>query len=199
MTTTGDIVYASSGSTPGRIGIGSTGDVLTVAGGIPSWAAPAGGGKVAQVLQTVKADTFTSNSTSFTDITGLSVTITPTLNTSKILVSYSVSGASTEATSSSMAAVRLMRGSTVIGVANSAGLQQLATGGISTRLTGSQYMTITAAGDFLDSPATTSATTYKIQGYVGGGTFFINQIEDDASNASIYRTISTITVMEILA
>jgi hypothetical protein len=44
MTTTGDIIYASSGSTPGRIGIGSTGNVLTVAGGIPSWAAPAGGG-----------------------------------------------------------------------------------------------------------------------------------------------------------
>ncbi len=44
MTTTGDIVYASSGSTPGRIGIGSTGNVLTVAGGIPSWAAPSAGG-----------------------------------------------------------------------------------------------------------------------------------------------------------
>ena len=44
MTTTGDIVYASSGSTPGRIGIGSTGNVLTVAGGIPSWAAPAASG-----------------------------------------------------------------------------------------------------------------------------------------------------------
>jgi len=44
MTTTGDIIYASSGSTPGRIGIGSTGNVLTVAGGIPSWAAPASGG-----------------------------------------------------------------------------------------------------------------------------------------------------------
>ena len=44
MTTTGDIVYASSGSTPGRIGIGSTGNVLTVSGGIPSWAAPAAGG-----------------------------------------------------------------------------------------------------------------------------------------------------------
>ena len=44
MTTTGDTIYSSSGSTPARLGIGSTGNVLTVAGGIPSWAAPAAGG-----------------------------------------------------------------------------------------------------------------------------------------------------------
>jgi hypothetical protein len=44
MTTTGDTIYSSSGSTPARLGIGSTGDVLTVAAGVPSWAAPAGGG-----------------------------------------------------------------------------------------------------------------------------------------------------------
>ena len=42
MTTTGDTIYSSSGSTPARLGIGSTGQVLTVAGGIPSWATPAG-------------------------------------------------------------------------------------------------------------------------------------------------------------
>ena len=44
MTTTGDTIYSSSGSTPARLGIGSTGQVLTVAGGVPSWATPAGGG-----------------------------------------------------------------------------------------------------------------------------------------------------------
>jgi hypothetical protein len=44
MTTTGDTIYSSSGSTPARLGIGTTGQVLTVAGGVPSWAAPAGGG-----------------------------------------------------------------------------------------------------------------------------------------------------------
>jgi len=40
MTTTGDTIYSSSGSTPARLGIGSTGQVLTVASGIPSWATP---------------------------------------------------------------------------------------------------------------------------------------------------------------
>jgi hypothetical protein len=42
MTTTADIIYSSSGSTPARLGIGSTNDVLTVAGGVPTWAAPGG-------------------------------------------------------------------------------------------------------------------------------------------------------------
>ena len=57
MTTTGDIVYASSGSTPGRIGIGSTGNVLTVAGGIPSWAAPSSG-----ALTLISTTTFSASS-----------------------------------------------------------------------------------------------------------------------------------------
>ena len=43
MTTTGDMVYSSSGSTPARLGIGTTGQVVTVAGGIPSWATPSTG------------------------------------------------------------------------------------------------------------------------------------------------------------
>jgi len=38
MTTTGDTIYSSSGSTPARLGIGSTGQVLTVSGGVPTWA-----------------------------------------------------------------------------------------------------------------------------------------------------------------
>jgi hypothetical protein len=44
MTTTGDTIYSSSGSTPARLGIGTTGQILTVAGGVPTWATAAGGG-----------------------------------------------------------------------------------------------------------------------------------------------------------
>jgi hypothetical protein len=43
MTTTGDSIYSSSGSTPARLGIGTTGQVLTVSGGLPAWATPASG------------------------------------------------------------------------------------------------------------------------------------------------------------
>ncbi len=44
LTTTGDIIYSSSGTTAARRAVGSTGDVLTVTGGVPVWAAPAAGG-----------------------------------------------------------------------------------------------------------------------------------------------------------
>jgi hypothetical protein len=52
MTTTGDTIYSSSGSTPARLGIGSTGNVLTVAGGVPTWAAPASGGGMTLISET---------------------------------------------------------------------------------------------------------------------------------------------------
>ena len=68
MTTTGDTIYSSSGSTPARLGIGSTGNVLTVAGGVPTWAAPAGGGSG---LTLIKRATYTSvagTGTTFDDV-----------------------------------------------------------------------------------------------------------------------------------
>jgi hypothetical protein len=58
MTTTGDTIYSSSGSTPARLGIGSTGNVLTVAGGVPTWAAPSSG-----ALTLITSGTFTASST----------------------------------------------------------------------------------------------------------------------------------------
>jgi hypothetical protein len=69
MTTTGDIIYSSSGSTPGRIGIGSTGNVLTVASGIPSWAAPAGGGSNF-ALENAGGTSLSGSSTTISGISG---------------------------------------------------------------------------------------------------------------------------------
>ena len=62
LTTTGDIYYASAANTPARLAIGSTSNVLTVAGGIPSWAAPASGGFVG-CKATKTADQTLSNNT----------------------------------------------------------------------------------------------------------------------------------------
>ena len=62
MTTTGDTIYSSSGSTPARLGIGSTGQVLTVAAGIPSWATPTATGFVGVSL-CKSADQSISNTT----------------------------------------------------------------------------------------------------------------------------------------
>lgn len=68
--TTGDIIYASGANTPARLGIGSTSQVLTVSGGVPSWATPAGGGGMTQILAPTSiftsptTNTFTTSSIS---------------------------------------------------------------------------------------------------------------------------------------
>jgi hypothetical protein len=66
MTTTGDMVYSSSGSTPARLGIGTTGQVITVAGGIPSWATPASGGMTLLETGTLSGASVTTGTLSFT-------------------------------------------------------------------------------------------------------------------------------------
>ena len=65
MTTTGDTIYSSSGSTPARLGIGTTGQVMTVSGGVPSWATPSSGS-----LTQLATGTFSGSSISLTSISG---------------------------------------------------------------------------------------------------------------------------------
>jgi hypothetical protein len=82
MTTTGDTIYSSSGSTPARLGIGTTGQVLTVAGGVPSWASPAAGGGLT-LISTVT-------------LSGASTTLSSIPQTYKylLLVGYGIYGSS---------------------------------------------------------------------------------------------------------
>ena len=155
-TTTGDIIYASGANTPARRAIGSTGNVLTVAGGVPTWAAPAGGGKVLQVVQGTKTSSTSTTSTTFVD-TGLSVAITPTLNTSKIMVFVShpfVFTSRTGASDFNLSQYNLMRDSTQL-IKTSIGVDKYSA------TNGDFYTSI--AFSYLDSPATTSSTTYKTQ------------------------------------
>ena len=158
------------------------------------WQAVAGG-KVAQVVSTSKTDTFTSASTSFTDITGLSVSITPTAATSKVLVIAQVSGSMDTGVASLF--FRMMRDSTAINIGDTAGSRQRATFGFSNTI---QSESVSGTASFLDSPATTSATTYKMQGMnSSAGTFYINRSKQDADTVNYSRSASSITVMEILA
>jgi hypothetical protein len=114
LTTTGDIYYASSASTPARLGIGSTGNVLTVASGVPSWAAPAGGGKILQVVQGTLTTEVSSSSSALTD-TGLTATITPSATTSKILVFAVLNGVEkSSAAADNQVHLALLRGATTI-------------------------------------------------------------------------------------
>ncbi len=194
QTTTGALAYRSATANVNTaLPIGTTGQILTVAGGVPTWANPAGGGKVFQVLSTTKSDSFTSASTSFTDITGLSVSITPSSASSKILVLYNVSGS--QAVAAQIARSRLMRGSTEINIGDAA--SNRARGTSDPFSVASQIIGTTIAGSFLDSPATTSAITYKFQIATSGGTVYVNRSEDDSDSTIRSRTVSTITVMEI--
>jgi hypothetical protein len=153
------------------------------------------GGKLGQVVSTVKTDTFSSSATSFTDITGLSVSITPSAATSKVLVLVSYQQSLSGDISGHY---RLMRDSTAIFIGDTAGSRTRSTNNAySSSLAGYQFGTFSPI--FLDSPATTSATTYKVQGFVNTGTFFVNRSPGDGDNANNDRTAASITVMEILA
>jgi hypothetical protein len=158
MTTTGDTIYSSSGSTPARLGIGGTGDVLTVAGGVPSWAAPAGGGKIVQVINTAYS-TATSGTTSYVD-SGITATITPTSASNNILVMTTVSLESSRSSSTNTPVnVQLLRGATTVANYDTRQWNYIAGFPSGTPVT-SLVTTLT----YMDSPATTSATTYKIRG-----------------------------------
>jgi hypothetical protein len=146
-------------------------------------------GTVLQVVSKTKNDIFSSSSTSFTDITGLSVSITPTSASSKILVLVS-SNYGTGA-GSQLLTINLVRGATNIATPNNTGLTYSGTA-VAYQTTSDQVANYSI--NFLDSPATTSATTYKVQGKVTGGTFYVN-----GRNSADLNTVSTITVMEIAA
>ena len=153
-------------------------------------------GNVIQVVSTTKTDAFSSTSTSFTDITGLSVSITPTASSSKILVMYSLSMSAISGEYSSI--FRMVRGSTAICIGDTSGSRTRATN-MNRTSTGNQNQSWVLSQNFLDSPATTSSTTYKIQGFVQAGTFYVNRTQLNDDGDYIGATTSTITVMEIAA
>jgi len=176
-TTLGDIEYRSStANTNTRLGIGSTGQVLTVAGGVPSWATPAGGGKVLQVVQATYSTAISSSSSSFTD-TGLTASITPTSATSKVLVFIGGKMQKSSGNADNSIALRLVRGSTNL-ITNTA----LYTASTLTFQT--SYSLV-----YQDNPATTASTTYKLQ---------IASENNTASVAFMFGSeTATIVLMEI--
>jgi hypothetical protein len=187
MTTTADMIYSSSGSTPARLGIGTAGQVLTVNSGAtaPEWATPAGGGG-GKVLQVVQASTTTSQtiaSTSYQD-TNLTAIITPTSATSTILVMVSQFGYQSRNSTSINSSLQIVRGVTSIYDADFAA--RLTATGATAVLLGVYTNLI-----YEDSPATTSATTYKTQG----------KVSSTADNGQIIyqdnSAPSTITLLEI--
>jgi hypothetical protein len=185
LTTTGDTIYSSSGSTPARLGIGSNGNVLTVAGGVPTWAAPAGGGKVLQVVSATTTTSTTIATTTMTDTT-ITATITPTLASSKILVILNGTLKYSRGSTYQGVGANLLRNGTNIAAFGNENAGRIEVGNSTTVAVNSIFSL-----NYLDNPATTSATTYKLQAKVLITNFSGSSTWQDGS------TPSTITLLEI--
>jgi hypothetical protein len=179
VTANGDLIVGTSSGAVGRLGIGSTDQVLKVSGGVPVWATPAGGGKVLQVVSAVYNTKTDSTTASYID-TGLTATITPTLATSTIIVAWGIDWRKDSANAANAVNMKLLRGATAIVTSYSLGY------------TGSAIYNIgTWAGSYKDSPATTSATTYKVQFNSDNGTGTVSSIPYGANS------LGSIVLMEI--
>ena len=167
--------------------IGASGDTITIPSGatLTNSGTATGFGKILQVVQANKSDMASSTSQTFADISGLSVDITPSSTSSKVLVSFFAQ----VSTNNHDAQIKLLRDSTAI----------VGTGASNTNATVNAR---TYQGDiintfgtmYLDSPSTTSATTYKLQWRLNvAQTVYLNRRMGDTA----FSTISNITVMEV--
>jgi len=155
------------------------------------------GGGIIQVKSVTKTDEFSTESTSLVDVTGLSVTITPTRSDSKILIMATVNVGTDN---SNFMYGQLLRDSTHIfrgdAASNRPRRSFMYYNGTSSSNEG---MSATRTITHMDEPATTSATTYKIQiECAQAGEAHVNRSERD-NDGSGYdgRLASSITVMEI--
>ena len=159
----GDLIVGTAADTAGRLGIGTAGQVLKVNSGATAleWGTAGGGGKVLQVVSVAYSTNKNIATTTFTD-TNLTLSITPTSATSKILVLVSQGFSHSRNLDESAIGWKIVRGSTDIATWNSPFANQTyAAGDAAIQIYG------IIGVSYLDSPATTSATTYKTQAKLG--------------------------------
>ena len=154
-------------------------------------------GHILQVVSATKTDTQVISSSSFVDITGLSATITPSSSSNKIFVSVNVSFSGAQ---NAYVAFQILRGSTEILKSTDSGTGIECAGGCVINSSGNiAYSVLKESMSGLDSPNTTSATTYKVQispKRTGTETATVNR-SNNLGDDNQYRTASTITLMEI--
>jgi hypothetical protein len=152
------------------------------------------GGKVLQVVSVTKTDTFSTSSTSFVDITGFTVNITPSSASSKIMVFVSLQAGQ----NGGNAYFNLVRGSTDLAVGDAASSRVRTSAVFPLQINGNGMTGISI--NFLDSPSATVATTYKVQVRSQYTVSYVNRSHSDTDGGTdAGRTSSTITLMEISA
>jgi hypothetical protein len=155
-------------------------------------------GSIIQVVQGILTSSFTcvSNGT-VTAITGLSASITPTSTSSRILIMVSLSHSVTQAATTYGGRVR-RNGVTDIQLGDASGSKQQCNVPLTWAGDANQHNAF--AWSVVDSPATTSSTTYGV--YVindNGNTLFVNRTGNDSDTSTGKRSISTITLLEFTA
>jgi|9_EtaG_2_1085328.scaffolds.fasta_scaffold39624_2 hypothetical protein len=201
------IAINGSGTVTG-ISVGGLPDGIVDADMLASNAVTAGklasgvGGKILQVVQTVKTDTASITNATYADISGLTATITPSSTSNKILVTFVLQYGGHN---NSYVAFKAYRGSTLlpVGTSGTGNMTNASFGGFQEQ-GNSQFGVQTAVWQYLDSPSSTSALTYKLQWasvYQPGGNYYIylNRPQNADNNAYNLFGTSSVTAMEVSA
>jgi hypothetical protein len=157
-----------------------------------------GAGKVLQVVQTVKTSLFSSSSSSYTDVTGASVSITPSSASNKILILINGEYSGGD---DSFGYLKVLRDSTDLSVGDLRGSEQRATMSAALRTGGGASTNITRAFgcNILDTPSSTSSVTYKLQLKATNSSTIVIGGSSSTSDGNRSSVPTFLTVMEIAA
>tara|TARA_A100001391_G_C4887374_1_gene229864 strand:+ start:48 stop:584 length:537 start_codon:yes stop_codon:yes gene_type:complete len=163
--------------------------------------ATGGGGGIIQVISAFKSDTASQNSNTLAAISGLQPQITPTSNTSKVLININLKiGSSSDFTDMNLKLYRSIGGTeTEIFSATDFGSRTSGFWGCQDFVEYSTYFQLPVHSQYLDSPATTSQITYLIKWQVQSQTMYLNRTGDDTNDSGAHRLSSSVTLMEVSA